>query len=90
MTFEFNLPTAGTKELFAWWTAGSDRSPTTPFVVFNAAGTSLGTVNKDQRVDGGKWVSLGRFAFTAGWNSVAISRWTTAGAQVIADAIKVE
>jgi hypothetical protein len=90
MTFEFNLPAGGTKELFAWWTSGSDRSPTTPFVVFNAAGTSLGTVNKDQRVNGGKWVSLGRFAFTAGWNSVAISRWTTAGAQVIADAIKVE
>lgn len=88
--FEFNLPAAGSKEVFAWWTAATDRSPTTPFAIFNAAGTKLGTVNKDQRSNGGRWVSLGRFDFSAGWNKVSVSRWTTAGAQVIADAIKVQ
>lgn len=88
--FEFQLDAAGEKEVFAWWTAASDRSTSTPFVVFNASGARLATVNKNQQIDGGKWVSLGKFAFTAGWNQVAVSRWTTAGAQVVADAIRVE
>lgn len=88
--FEFNLDAAATKEVFAWWTAASDRSTTTPFVIFDADGNRLATVNKNQQVDGGKWVSLGRYAFTAGWNQVAVSRWTTSGFQVVADAIRVE
>jgi hypothetical protein len=88
--FQFNLTAAATKNVYAWWTAGSDRSTTTPFIIFNAAGTKLATVNKNQQVDGGKWVLLGSFAFTAGWNKVAVSRWTTAGSVVIADAIRVE
>jgi hypothetical protein len=88
--FEFNLAAAGEREVFAWWTAASDRSTTTPFVIFNAAGTKLGTSNQNQSVNGGKWVSLGRYSFTAGWNKVSISRWTGAGKQVIADAIKVQ
>ncbi len=88
--FKFYLPTAATREVFAWWTAASDRSTSTPFLIFNASGTKLGTVNKNQQIDGSKWVSLGSYSFTAGWNQVAVSRWTTAGSMVVADAIKVE
>lgn len=88
--FKFYLPAAGTKEVFAWWTAASDRSTATPFVVFDAAGNRLATVNKNQQVDGGRWVSLGRFGFSVGWNQVGVSRWAGEGAYVIADAIKVE
>ena len=55
-----------------------------------AQGTKLATVNKNQQIDGGKWVSLGRYSFTAGWNRVSVSRWTTPGSQVVADAIRVE
>ena len=88
--FEFNLTADGEKEVFAWWTSASDRSTTTPFVIFNAAGTKLATKNVDQSTNGGKWVSLGRYNFTAGWNKVSISRWTGLGKQVIADAIKVQ
>ena len=69
-TFEFKLDTAGSKELFAWWTAASDRSTATPFVVAASDGTLLGTVHKNQQVDGGTWNSLGKFNFTAGWNRV--------------------
>ncbi len=88
--FEFQLAAAGEKEVFAWWTAASDRTTTAPFVIFDAAGTKLATVYKNQQIDGGKWVSLGRYKFTAGWNQVAVSRWTTPGAQVVADAIRVQ
>lgn len=88
--FEFNLDAPGEKEVFAWWTAASDRSASTPFVIFDSAGKRLATVNKNQKTDGGKWVSLGSYTFTAGWNQVAVSRWTTPGDYVIADAIRVE
>lgn len=88
--FKFYLPAAASKEVFAWWTAASDRSTATPFIVFDAAGNRLGSVNKNQQIDGSRWVSLGRYSFTAGWNQVAVSRWAAAGAYVVADAIKVE
>lgn len=88
--FEFQLDASGEREVFAWWTAASDRSQTTPFVIFDAAGNRLATVNKDQTTNGSRWVSLGRYRFTAGWNQVAVSRWTTPGDVVVADAIRVE
>jgi hypothetical protein len=88
--FEFQLTAPATKEVFAWWTAATDRTTTAPFVIFDGDGNKLATVYKNQQADGGKWVSLGRYDFTAGWNKVAVSRWTTAGSKVVADAIRVE
>lgn len=87
--FEFYLAAPASREVFAWWTSASDRSTSTPYVVFDAAGNKLGTVNKNQQTGGGAWRSLGTFNFTAGWNRVTVSRWTTAGYQVVADAIQV-
>ncbi|MFO0655349.1 MAG: N-acetylmuramoyl-L-alanine amidase [Polyangia bacterium] len=88
--FSFYLTEAANREVFAWWTAASDRSTETPFVIFDAAGNKLATVKKNQQDNGSQWVSLGRYNFTVGWNQVAISRWATAGSVVVADAIKVE
>ena len=88
-TFWFYLPAAATKTVDAWWTAASDRSTTAPFIAYNAAGTRLATVNVNQQLNGGKWNALGSFAFSAGWNKVQLSRWTTAGAVVVADAVRV-
>ncbi len=88
--FKFYLPANASREVFAWWTAASDRSTATPFVIFNASGTKLASVNKNQQDDGSQWVSLGRYNFTAGWNQVAVSRWAAPGSVVVADAIKVE
>ena len=34
-------------------------------------------------------VSLGTFDVTGGWNRVALSRWTTEGSVVVADAVRV-
>jgi hypothetical protein len=87
--FEFYLPAASTKSIDAWWVSGANRSATAPFVVYNAAGTKLGTVKANQQINGGKWVALGTYNFSAGWNKVVLSRWTTLGDVVIADAVRV-
>lgn len=88
-SFWFYLPSAATKTIDAWWTAGTDRSTTAPFVFFNAAGTNLGSVSKNQQTGGSQWNTLGTFNFQAGWNRVMLSRWTTVGSVVIADAVRV-
>ncbi|OJT18807.1 N-acetylmuramoyl-L-alanine amidase [Archangium sp. Cb G35] len=89
VTFWFYLPSAATKTVDAWWTSATDRSTTAPFIMYNASGTKLATVNVNQQANGGRWNTLGTYSFTAGWNKVQLSRWTTSGFQVIADAVQV-
>jgi N-acetyl-anhydromuramyl-L-alanine amidase AmpD len=89
VTFRFYLSAAATKTIDAWWTAGTNRSTSTPFIMWNAAGTKLGTVNVNQQINGGSWQTLGTYSFSAGWNEVQVSRWAAAGSVVIADAIRV-
>lgn len=88
-SFWFYLPVAVTRTVDAWWTTGGNRSTTAPFIAFDAAGTRLGTVNVNQQLNGGKWNTLGTFSFSAGWNKVVLSRWTTDGYTVIADAVRI-
>lgn len=48
------------------------------------------TVNDNQQVSGGQWVSLGTFRLLAGdAEIIAVSRWTTGTQYVIADAFKI-
>ncbi|MDY7226197.1 N-acetylmuramoyl-L-alanine amidase [Hyalangium rubrum] len=88
-TFYFYLSAPATKTIDAWWTSATDRSTTAPFIIWNAAGTKLATVNVNQQTGGGTWNTLGAWSFPAGWNKVQLSRWTGAGSYVIADAIRV-
>ncbi|QRO00669.1 N-acetylmuramoyl-L-alanine amidase [Archangium violaceum] len=88
-TFYFYMPAAGTKTIDAWWTSGTNRSPAAPFVIWNASGTKLATVNVNQQAGGGTWNTLGTWSFPAGWNKVQLSRWAATGYVVIADAIRV-
>jgi N-acetyl-anhydromuramyl-L-alanine amidase AmpD len=88
-TFWFHLGAAGTRTVEAWWTAGSNRSTTAPFVAYNAAGAEVGRRSVNQQTSGSQWVALGTWSFSAGWNKVVLSRWTTEGSVVIADAIRV-
>lgn len=87
--FWFYLPTAGTKTIDAWWSAGENRSTSAPFVAFDANGEKLGSVARNQQVDGGQWNQLGSFAFTAGWNRVELSRWVVDDKVVVADAVRI-
>ncbi|HVG62249.1 MAG TPA: N-acetylmuramoyl-L-alanine amidase [Hyalangium sp.] len=88
-TFWFHMPAAGTKTIDAWWTAATDRSTAAPFIITNASGTKLATVNVNQQANGGKWNALGTWSFPAGWNKVQVSRWAPTGFQVVADAVRV-
>jgi hypothetical protein len=88
-TFYVHATSDVTKTIDAYWTAASDRTAAAPFVVFNARGEKVGQTNVDQRSGGSKWNTIGTFRLTAGWNRVVLSRWTTTGTVVIADAIRV-
>jgi hypothetical protein len=88
-SFYFYLPVAAARTVDAWWTTGTNRSTTAPYVAFNAAGTKLGTATVNQQLNGGKWNTLGTYNFSAGWNKIVLSRWTTEGYTVIADAVRV-
>ncbi|MCC6547770.1 N-acetylmuramoyl-L-alanine amidase [Candidatus Sumerlaeota bacterium] len=85
-TWTANLPSSGNYKVEAWWSDGSNRSTSAPYIV-DASGGSV-TVNKDQQANGGSWQNLGTFAFGAGNNTVRLSCWTTAGYYVIGDAVR--
>lgn len=86
--FWFHLDEGGEHTIEAWWTDGANRSENAPFIAFDADGNELGTAYADQRENGGRWVELGTFEFSAGWNQVVLSR-DTDGDVVIADALRV-
>jgi subtilisin family serine protease len=88
-SFYFYLPAAATRTVEAWWTTSSNRSTTAPFVVYDAAGTELGRTSVNQQLNGARWNVLGTYNFTAGWNRVVLSRWTTSGYVVVADAVRI-
>ncbi|MFP6684016.1 MAG: N-acetylmuramoyl-L-alanine amidase [Polyangiaceae bacterium] len=86
--FDAYLPTNATVTIEAWWAAGSDRSAKAPFVIHDSTNAQLDVVHVDQRKSGGKWVTLGTYALTKGWTKVSLSRWTTPGDVVVADAVR--
>ena len=87
--FWFYLPAAASKTIDAWWTDLSNRSSTAPYIAYNASGAEVGRASVNQQVNGGKWNTLGTWSFTAGWNKVVLSRWTTEGSYVVADAVRI-
>ena len=86
--FRVNLSADTCYEVQAWWTSAADRAPSAPFIWYDSSGAELGRANVDQRALGGQWNTLGYGIFTPGWNQVILSRWTTLGAWVVADAVR--
>jgi N-acetyl-anhydromuramyl-L-alanine amidase AmpD len=85
--FKFNIPSTGSYEVYVWYPANTGYNASTPFVI----ATSSGNVNRyvNQQTNGGTWVSLGVYSFSAGdYNAVGVSRWTSGAGYVIADAVK--
>lgn len=86
--FNVTLPSDGAYEVFAWWPANAAYNSATPFVVMSAGGSVV--VHEDQRVNGGKWNSLGTFSLKGGKQDlVGVSRWSSASGYVIADAVRI-
>lgn len=86
--FRVNLNAPRKMIIEAWWSSASDRSTTAPFLIFDGNGNHIDTVHVNQQQNGGQWVTLGTYDLTAGWNSAALSRWTTPGKVVVADAVR--
>ena len=86
-TWNFNLASAGTYTVDAWWTGGTNRSLTAPYRVFHSGGMT--TYSTNQQINGGKWNTLGTHSFNAGANKIELSCWTTAGYYVVADAVRI-
>jgi len=78
---------AGTYEVFARWTQDPGRSPDATYTIYHDGGST--PIQKDQRSQGGTWVSLGTFAFD-GENNDRIVLGQSANGYVIADSIKWE
>ena len=88
-TFWFYLDAPETRTIDAWWTSGTNRAPSAPYLVWTSSGQRLATVYMNQQANGGGWNTLGTWSFPAGWNKVQLSRWTTPGYVVVADAVRV-
>lgn len=86
--FRFQVPSSTCLEVQAWWPAAADRAPNATFLVYDPSGAEIGRRSFDQRAGGSAWNTVGTWRFPAGWSSVALSRWTVAGAVVIADAVR--
>ena len=87
--FWFYLDADQCMHVESWWTSAADRAPNVPYQSYNAAGGNLGVTYVNQRSNGGRWNSVGKYIFTTGWNRVLISRWADLGYYVVADAMRV-
>ncbi len=86
--FSANIPSAGNYQIYVWYPANSGYNSSTPFVVATSSGSQSVQVN--QQINGGTWVSIGTFGLNAGdYNVVGVSRWTSTAGYVIADAVKI-
>jgi hypothetical protein len=84
--FSPNLPYAGSYQVYARWTADSNRATNVPIDVNYANGTTTFSVN--QQTNNGVWVLLGAFSFNAGTNGSVLIRNDQANGYVIADAVR--
>ncbi len=82
-TWQANLPSAGTWQVYARWTKDANRATNATYVVQTETGAQ--SVAVDQTANGGKWNLLGTWEFAAG--SASISLTDQANGFVIADAV---
>ena len=73
-TWTPNLPSTGTYEVYAWWTAGELRATDATYTINHAGGSNQ--VSVDQNSQGGQWNLLGTYTFNSG----------TSGSVVLSDA----
>ncbi|MBK9127659.1 MAG: family 10 glycosylhydrolase [Phycisphaerales bacterium] len=87
--FAAAIPKAGRFDVYAWYTASSNRHDAAEYIILHANGVT--TVAIDQRTGGGQWVPLGRFVFDAaavGPRVVLSNAGASAAQYTSADAVK--
>jgi hypothetical protein len=87
VTWNFDITRDGNYEIFARWASTQENASNASYIVQHDGGQA--EVQRDQRVQGDEWVSLGSFPFTAG-NSYSVTLGGEAEGRVVADSIRVE
>ena len=82
-TFTADLVPGTTYQVYGWWTQASNRYTAVPFEIRSGT-TLLGTVNVNQRINGGQWNLLGTYIF----NGQASVKVVTVALGTIADAVR--
>ncbi|MFN3554927.1 MAG: phosphodiester glycosidase family protein [Bacteroidales bacterium] len=86
--FPLNLPKAGEYEIYAWWTAHSNRAADAPFFVTHAEGVTEVAMNQTQ--GGSMWNLVGTFQFNGTQEeAVRITAAATTNDWVVADGIRI-
>jgi len=80
-----NLPSAGSYQVYARWVAAGSHARNAPFTIKHSAGSATVLVN--QRLNGGQWILLGTYSFSAG-TAGTVTLTDKANGTVIADAVK--
>ncbi len=84
--FTPTITVTGYYDVYARWSASSNRATNTPIDVHHATGTA--TFTENQQLNGGSWVWLGTFKFNSGTAGYALVRNDAANGYVIADAFE--
>lgn len=71
--YSYSAQLSGNYEVSLWWTDYYSRCGSVPVNVYNGS-TRVGTVYVNQRQNGGKWNSLGRYNFTGSARVEVVSR----------------
>jgi hypothetical protein len=85
--FTPNIPTAGIYNVYARWSAYTNRPTNAPYTVYYNGGNA--TVNENQQINGDTWVLLGTWSFAAGTGGYVKLSDNCSG-DLIADAVKFE
>jgi lysophospholipase L1-like esterase len=83
-TWPFQIDSAGQYKIFAQWPALANGSSEATYSIINN-GITLGAVQKDQRIDGGRFVELGAFELEVGTLEVVLR--SSPSGEVAADAV---
>lgn len=86
VTFTPRIEVGGSYEVFLRWTSSENHANNVPVEIAHAGGST--TVTVDQQILGGRWVSLGIFAFTANEPASLTIHTTGTDGYVVADAVK--
>ncbi|MEH1100498.1 glycoside hydrolase domain-containing protein [Micromonospora sp. CPCC 205561] len=86
--YRADIPETGSYEISVWYPADPGYNNQTPYVVATTSGNK--SVMVDQRLNGGRWTSIGVFTLAAGdGNKIGVSRWTAGSGYVVADAVRI-
>ncbi|MGE0875508.1 MAG: RHS repeat-associated core domain-containing protein [Burkholderiales bacterium] len=84
-TWTLPVPSAGTYNVYARWTAHPNRATDAKYTIAHASGSSTVTANQEQ--NSGAWNLLGSYSFNAG--NATVSLTDQANGYVIADAVMI-